>query len=204
MSTPAPPPLPAPAVAAAPRRRGRWFWPLQVVPPLLLLIFMGTDNGPGFYMGALVLLLVFGLPCLLSVVLRIGFLLFRRGDPRRLLRPLLGLGIVAGALVYTQASLREARVVAADEAARIQAECARAGACPDALTIGRGDHGRQRYVGTPSTHLQWPLRYHPAETGFELELLELMEASERWAGGPDAELVHVRVVEGGSSELFDD
>lgn len=211
MTTPAPP-LPDPAATAAtaapaapaPKKRGRWFWPLQVVPPLLLIYLLWTDNGPGFYFSVLALALV-AMLCLLSVLLRVVFLLFRRGDWRRLTRPLLAIAIFAFAMAYVQKSLREAKVVAAAEAAKIQAECDRAGRCPDGIAVGTGDNGHRRSLGTPSTHLLWPISYHTTDPGFVLELLATMDTTNRWTGGPGATLEYENLIEGEpASEFYDD
>jgi hypothetical protein len=204
MSTPDTPPLPPTPGAPAPRKRGRWFWPLQIVPPLLLLLLLTTDNGPGFFFTVLFLGL-FALAGVLSIVLRIGFLLFRRGDWRRLLRPVLTVAIVAVAFGYAQKSLHEVRDVVAAEAARIQAQCTRLGKCPDAIAIGTGDPGSsRRHVGTPSTHLHWPISYTLTDTGFVLELHATMDTTQRWIGGPGSELQFEDLIEGRPAGDFDD
>jgi hypothetical protein len=139
----------------------------------------------------------------LSIVLRIGFLLFRRGDWRRLLRPVLALAIFVAAMAYVQWSLVQVREVANDEAVRIQAECVRVGKCPGALTIGRGEDGFRRYIGAPSTHLIWPILYRPGDDGFDLYLNEMIDTSQHWSGGPQAELQRESLIDGQSVDLDD-
>jgi hypothetical protein len=205
MSTPVTPPLAAdanhaPGDAAAPRKHGFWFWLFQLVPPLLLLPVLLITDGEVFYYG-LIPPLVFALYSVLSLALRLLFLLFRRGELLRAVRPLLTLAVFAALYGYGQMSIGEARAIAGAEAERLQAECSRVDACPEALSIGDGRSGTRRRIGTPSTRLSWVLTYRTSDTGFELVLHEAMDAKRSWTGGAAAPLQLARIDDGRSTPL---
>ena len=186
-------------VAAPPRGKGFWLW--QVLPPFALLACFVSTYGPTVYFslsfGVLVVLWSLG-----SLVVRLVRLVFRRGDPRRLVRPVLAIVLVMGPFAYVQKSLEQARDVITREAQRIQADCERAGRCPDGLAIGTGEDGTRRVVATPSTHLRWPLTYRSHEDGtFAIYLHEGIDTSRVWSGGTDTTLTYMRVDDGRETPL---
>src|SRR5688572_31576452 len=125
-AAPASPPSAKPLPARRPR--GRFFLPLQWLPPLLVLLPLASRDSTFAQMT----LLPFALAAIfsfLSVLVRVVFLLFRRGDPARLLRPALTFVLFCGVFAYVEHSKQEARTVAGELAATVQAACVRDGHC---------------------------------------------------------------------------
>lgn len=164
-----------------------------------MLATLAIGNGAGYYLvlGGWFVVAAF---CVGALLVRLVRLAFRRGDPARLLRPVLVLAVLFALVSYMQFSLREAREIAGIEAVRVQAECVRAG-CPAAPAIGAGDNPQMRDLSTPPTRLHWPIRYHGNGDGFELLLLEGWDMSRRWHGGAGVELAYERIDDGHATPL---
>jgi hypothetical protein len=185
-------PTPMPAST---RPRGRGFWAGQLLPPLVMLLpLLSSDSTTVQFSIAMLLPVV--LLCVLSLLLRGAFALFRRGDPRRMLRPALAIALYVPAAAYLLQSRDEARAVAAALATQLQAACVRDDACPAALAAGEGDDPSRRDLATPSTHLRWDVRYLRTADGFELHLLEMMDVSRVWRGGPGVALTAEEIADG--------
>lgn len=186
---------PSPSPSSPAPRRGRAFWLWQVLPALVVVLPLLSSDSSLVQMTLAMFVLV-AFVCVVSLLVRGVRLLFRRGDPARLVRPALTLVLFVAAFAYLQHSLAEARVAAGALAAEMQAACVRDGRCPAELPIPAGTNASLRWLSTPTTHLRWSLRYVPTETGFEMQLLEMMDISARWRGGPHVPLVADRVEDG--------